>query len=86
MFIQGQHLVDAGSGPCQGLEGASAERIHTNATRPKIVGQVSYGRLQGCLADSHDVIAGDAFFATEVGHGGNGCLLAENILGGIGDG
>ena len=86
VFVEGQHLVDAGGGASQCFERAGAEGVDPNTTGSQVIGQVADGRFQCCLADSHHVVAGDTFFATKIGHGGDCRVITKNILGGIGNG
>jgi len=78
------HFADTGGNTGQGLKGTCAHAVDADALRAKIVGEVSDGRIECGLADPHDVVSGDAFFAAEVSHRQDRRVGFEHAASGIG--
>ena len=86
LFVELEHIADAGSRSGQRLERPGAQGVDLDALWPKVIGEVAGGGIEGRLADPHDVIAGNAFFTAEIGHTADASTFVEEWLSGMSDG
>ena len=80
------HFPNPGSDPCEGFQRASGDAVDSDTLGSHVVGEVSDGRVEGGFADPHNVVARNAFFATEVGHGQHRGSGFEHRPSGVGNG
>ena len=86
MLVEAEHFVDAGATAGERPQRPRAHGIDANPGRPEVVGHVLHTRIEGRLADAHDVVAGDDLLAAEVGEGQNGAVGGEDPAGEAADG